>query len=84
MRTSLALSVLVVAWTVVAARAGPTGTGELGETLPCTCVPTYLLSIHVQLHACIYRYIYMYIYKYMIVHSTLCMLQRRQYHVRPL
>ena len=40
MWTALALSVLVVTWTVVAARAGPTGTGEPGETLACTCVPT--------------------------------------------
>ena len=39
---------------VVAARAGPTGTGEPGETLPCTCVPTctvYMYSyMHVQVH----------------------------------
>ena len=49
MRTSLALSVLVVTWTVVAARAGPTGTGETGETLPCTCVPICTVYMYVLL-----------------------------------
>ena len=79
MRASLALLVLVVTWTVVAARAGPTGTGEPGETLPCTCVPTctvYMYSyMHVQLHACTGTY----------TCSTFTITEEvRQHHMRPL
>ena len=54
MRTSLALSVLVVTWSVVAARAGPTGTGEPGETLPCTCVPTCTVYMYSYMHVRVY------------------------------
>ena len=75
MRASLALLVLVVTWTVVAARADPTGTGygypgEPGETR----ARVFLSAQYTCTATCMYRYIYM------IVHSTLCMLcalQRR-------
>ena len=42
--------------TVVTARAGPMGTGEPGETLPCTCVPTCMYSyMHVQVHIHVFK-----------------------------
>ena len=54
MRMARALSLLVVTWSVVAARAGPTGTGEPGETLPCTCVPTCTVYMYSYMHVRVY------------------------------